>query len=757
MKKQLIPIKETRSWKKIVLKTKLTLALFLFGLVSVSAATYSQNTKLSISLKNNNIVELIKEIEQKSEFYFFYKKEELKDVKNISVDFENATVMEILDKVIEDSDLAYKVVDRYVVLRKKGQSMSIDEAVQQQKTITGTVTDETGLSLPGVTVIIKGTTNGAVTNMEGTYTISNIPDNATLVFSFVGMLSQEIAVSSQTTIDVSMKTDAIGIEEVIAIGFGTMKKADLTGAISTVQGDELAKRVDATNTTTALQGISPGLTVQNFAGEPGREDVRIRIRGNGTLNNSNPLVLVDGVERALSTVEPGDIESLTVLKDAASASIYGSRAANGVILITTKRGAAGGTVVSYDYNVGFQNVLGYPEIADTETWMNLENEAFVNAGSPPKRTQEEMDHILSGDMPFEYPWTNYEDYLFHDNSPQQRHSISLSSGGENGRIFASVNYLDKDGIINNFNEKRLSARVNSDLYVTDKITASFNMNYMNHKSTGPGHTAQRLVQGMMHIPRDIVGRYPDGTWDLVSGSWNSVAMMDNGERILDRDEFSTQIGLEYKILPTLTFKGNVTLKTYAQSESTFMNSLSGMRNYVTGDLVTVGGWFATNSLTETQANTKEWSQRAYMNYNEKFGKHSIEGMLGYEGINNKYAGLEGYRQNFYNNDLRDLDSGASAAQSSGGGREEWALQSIFGRVNYAYDDKYLFQANVRYDGSSRFADGNRWGIFPSFSGGWRISQEGFLADNEAITNLRQGIMGSIREPEYWPLQISEYL
>ncbi|MBA7543991.1 hypothetical protein ES705_36336 [subsurface metagenome] len=232
------------------------------------------------------------------------------------------------------------------------------------------------------------------------------------------------------------------------------------------------------------------------------------------------------------------------MKDAASAAIYGSRAANGVILITTKRGAASGTTVNYNYNIGFQNVLGYPETADKVTWLNLENEAQVNAGSPPIHSQEEIDNIGAGTKPFEYPWTVYEDYLFNKNAPQQRHNISITSGGKNGRIFASVNYLDQDGALNNFNNQRLSARINSDLYITDKLTANINMNYINSKATGPGFTAQRLVQGMLHINRTIVGRYPDGTYDLVGGQWNSVAMSEQGERVLDRNEIVNQVGLE---------------------------------------------------------------------------------------------------------------------------------------------------------------------------------------------------------------------
>ncbi len=720
---------------KFVVTMKLTTLLLFLSMVTMATGSYSQNARFSLNVKDATILQVLEEIERQTEFGFLFKTDQLDMEDRYTVNLKEAKIENVMNEILDNDLYSYRVMDRIIVISKKSIETPT-ESEQSSEKVSGKVTDINEQPITGVTVLVKGTTNGTVTNVDGEYTLTNVPQGATLQFSFVGMLSQEVVVEGQSSINVTMAEDAIGLDEVMVVGYGTQKKADLTGAVSAIQGEELAKKVDVTNTARALQGLSPGLTIQNFAGEPGKEDVRVRIRGNGTLNNSDPLVLVDGVERSLATVEPNDIESLTILKDAASAAIYGSRAANGVILITTKRGAISGTIVTYGYNIGFQNVLGYPEAASKVDWLNLENEAQVNAGLEPIHSQEHINNVAAGNDPLKYPFTVYEDYLFNKNAPQQRHSISLTSGGKNGRIFASLNYLDQDGIINRFGNKRLSARINSDLYLSDKLTANFNLNYMNRKATGSGHTAQRLVQAMLHMNRTIVGKYPDGTWELISGQWNAIAMMENGERVLERDEVVSQAGLEYKILPSLSLKGDVTLKTYLQDESTFMNTLKGMRSYETGELVTVGGWFATNSLTERQENTKEWSQRAYLNFNDSFDKHSIEAVVGYEGISNNFKRIEGYRQNFFNNELRDLSSGASAAQYATGYREEWGLQSFFGRVNYSYDSKYLLQANVRYDGSSRFAEGRRWGVFPSFSAGWRISQEGFLVDNKVISNLR---------------------
>lgn len=606
----------------------------------------------------------------------------------------------------------------------------------QERTITGTVVDFEGESLPGVSIVVTGTTIGTLSDVDGTYSLTVPPDAGTLTFSFVGMLTQVLEIGNRTVINVSMEEDAIGLEEVIVVGYGTQRRADLTGAVSSVSSQEVEGRFHVTNTAQAMAGLSPGLTIQNFAGEPGSESVRIRIRGHGTLNNANPLILVDGIEQSLGAIEPRDIESISILKDAASAAIYGSRAANGVILITTKRGTDSGTQVTYDSNFGMQNMLGYPPWADVEDWMRLENEAMVNAGSPPIHSEEHIQNAVAGTNPIEFPWTVYEDYVFRRNAPQHRHSLSLSTGGDFGKVFASVNYTNQAGIIHNFGNKNLSARINADLNASERLTFSVNLLARDRNSFGPGHTGQRITQGMLHINRNLVGRYPDGTWDLFGGQWNSIAMMDTGERSTLTDEIIGTLGFNYQILPTLSFQGDITRKTINRDYSEFVESLAGMRHYVTGDPVTVGGWFAVAKLWERQDNTKEWSQRAYLNYNETIGSHNIQAMTGYEEIYNSYKWIQAYRQDFFSNELRSISAGGAHNQTSTGARSEWRLLSFFGRVNYSFENKYLFQANIRYDGSSRFGPGNRWGLFPSFSAGWRVSQEDFLINHQVISNLR---------------------
>ncbi|WP_154856824.1 SusC/RagA family TonB-linked outer membrane protein [Cyclobacterium xiamenense] len=616
-------------------------------------------------------------------------------------------------------------------------SYLIEAAPFQQRadvTVTGTVSDPTGEPIPGATISLPGTTIGTATDLDGKYSLT-VPEGSEIVVSFIGFESQRISIGDRSIINVTLIEATSSLDEVVVIGFGTQKRANVTGAVSTVAGDDIARR-PVLNTAAALQGTTPGLSIQNNGGAPGNESTSIRIRGVGTLNNANPLVLIDGVEQSLSTVEPTNIETITVLKDAASSAIYGSRAANGVILVTTKRGAASGVSINYNNFVGWQNPNFFPEPTDPVTWMRLENEAQANVGANPTYSETYIENVAAGTNPLQYPFADYEGGIFNPNAFQQRHSLSLSSGSDAGRIFASINYADTDGILQNFNNKQVTMRINSDLYASDKLTIKTNLMYRNRAFSGPGFTGQRITQALLHINRNIVMEYPDGTYDLVSGQWNARAMVQEGETSRISDDVFGQLGFAYEINDALSLEGNVTLNTTSTDGFIFQNGLSGMRNYLTGELVNVGGWFATSKLTESQENLRELSQRLYLNYDQTFGLHSIQGTAGYEEIYNQYKEIAASRDNFFSNDLRDINAGDIQNQTTGGYSEEWRLRSFFGRANYSYDDRYMFQANVRYDGSSRFGEGNRWGIFPSFSAGWRISEENFMSTGDTFSNLR---------------------
>lgn len=626
--------------------------------------------------------------------------------------------------------------------------------IAQSGNVEGTVIDAvTGEPLPGVNIVIDGTTTGTTTDMEGSFDINVEGTGTVLNFTYIGYRATSVTVTSQHLSDgmtVELAEDVALLDEMVVVGFGTQRRADISGAVSTVNAEEIERR-SVGNTALALQGTSPGLTVQYQGGQPGEESANIRIRGTGTLNNPNPLVLVDGVEQSLSSVESSNIEDITILKDAASSAIYGSRAANGVILITTKRGAESGLTVNYNTYGSVQNMLGWPEGADKESWLRLRNEADVAAGGSPFFSEEYISNVVAGTNPIEYPFAEWEEGSFRDNALEQSHELSVSTGGDNGRIYAAVSHLDQDGVVQNFGNRRTSFRVNSDIFISDKLTAQANLLYRDREVTGPGFTAQRITQAILHMNRDAVMSYPDGqpaTGDLLFGQWNAFIMANSGETTRDSDDIVGTVGLKYDINDKFTVEGDFTVNNTTTNESVFRESRNGMIDYVSGDPVSASGWFSTATLQEGSYARKELSQRAFLNYTDSFGAHNVSGVAGYEEIYTTAEQSSAARAGFFNNDLRLLSAGDSGNErtcqsfndpgnfTGGCFKDEWRVRSFFGRANYSYDDRYSLQANIRYDGSSRFAEGNRWGFFPSFSAGWRISSESFMDDVDLFSNLR---------------------
>ncbi|MFD2790493.1 TonB-dependent receptor P3 [Arenibacter antarcticus] len=735
------------------LKMRLTVLLTIVSLFQIQANTYPQNKIISLDLSNASVETVISEIEALSEFKFLLNRKDVDLSRKVSIKVDKVKIATILSELFDNTDVDFEVLNKQIILSKSIKKSVPKNTVNINKTnknilqfsVSGTVTDESNMPLPGANIVEKGTTNGVTADFDGNYTLEVGGENAILVISYIGFATKEVAVNGQTSINVKLVESASGLDEVILVGYGTQTRAKVTGAISTIPTDQLTQR-PVTNTANALQGEVPGLTVFNSGGAPGVEDVKIRIRGVGTLNNANPLVLVDGIEQSLGSVEPQNIESISVLKDAASAAIYGSRAANGVILVTTKRGASTGTIMSYNTLIGVQHPSFFPEKPSDEAWMRLENDAQVNAGGSPTFSEEYISNVVAGTNPLQFPWANWEEGIFRKGALMNQQGFSISSGGDIGKIFTSLNYSDTDGIIKNFNNKRTSVLVNADLYANDRLTFKVGLMYRNGDFSGPGHAinadgiaGQQIVQALLHMNRNVVMEYPDGTYDLISGQWNAAAMANEGETKRSSNDVVAQGGFDYTITDNLSLKGNVTYKNNSQGTSTFMNSLAGMKNYLTGEPVTVSGWFATNSLTERTLTEKELSQRLFLDYEKTFGTHEISTLVGYEEIHNRLKNVAAKREGFFNNDLRDLSAGGVDNQSITGYREEWRLRSFFGRVNYSFDDRYLLQANLRIDGSSRFGDGNRYGYFPSVSGGWNISNESFmesLSDGSVLSNLK---------------------
>lgn len=422
-------LKKTLSIMKITV-----LMLFVAFFQTMAVESYSQTTKVSVKAEQITLVELFSQIEKQSEFLFFYVDNDVKNIA-VNVQMKNKQIQEVLDLALQNTGLTYSINDRYINIIHKNNT---SREQQKGKTVSGIVTDRSGMPIIGANVFEKGTSNGVITDMDGKYTIS-VGDNAVLVISYIGYVNQEIKPSGQTFLSTELMEDTQKLDEVIVVGFGTQKKVNLTGAVANVDSKLIQDR-PITSVSAGLQGLLPGVTVSQRSGQPGMDNGTIRIRGVGTFNNADPMVIVDGVESSMNNIDPNDIENISVLKDAASAAIYGSKAANGVILITTKRGKMGKASISYAANFGWQSPTELPEYCNSADYAILTNEARKYAGKAPMYTDAEIQKFRDGSDPYAYPNTNWQDLLYVGSGFQQSHNINITGGDERVRYMTSVGY-----------------------------------------------------------------------------------------------------------------------------------------------------------------------------------------------------------------------------------------------------------------------------------------------------------------------------
>ena len=477
-----LPFFRNGRFKKYFLIMRLTSLLTLFLTLQMSASVWSQT--MSVKLKNSTLQELFVQIEKNSNYRFFYNNDEVNANQRISIDAEQKTVGKILSAALEGTPYSFKEMENKLILIEKtgNQNKFSGTESQQQKSVSGKVTDSSGGSLPGVSVVVKGTTIGIITDMDGKYTLPRVPENAILQFSFVGMRMQELSATGKTTINVELTEESIGIDEVVAVGYATQKKVNMTGSVSSVKFDEVASSRPITNVSSALSGLSSGVSVKQSVGKPGSDGATIRVRGIGTLNNSDPLVIIDGMEGVLDAVNPQDIESVSILKDAASASIYGSRAANGVILITTKKGDKKRLSVTYNgiFSVAEPtNLLDL--VSDYPTYMKLINESARNIGTAENfatstieawETANKNPNALNANgVPnyVAYPNTNWNDVIYQKNLVQD-HTVSVNGATSNSRFLLSAGYMDNPGLVDFTGMKRYSLRSNVEIDVNKWLT-----------------------------------------------------------------------------------------------------------------------------------------------------------------------------------------------------------------------------------------------------------------------------------------------
>ena len=604
--------------------------------------------------------------------------------------------------------------------------------VNQQKTITGTITDNLGETIIGANILEKGTTNGTLTDLDGKFTLTVNP-GATIQVSFIGYVTQEIKITNQTELNIQLAEDAQTLSEVVVVGYGVQRKVTTTGAVAKVDGKELNK-MTVVNATKALQGLSSGITIMDRGGAPGSDDPEIFLRGVGTTGNSKPLVLVDGVEMSLSQVPAAEIENISVLKDAASASIYGSRAAHGVILVTTKRGKEGKVKLSYDGSIGIQDRAVKPKAVSAREYMTMVNEALTNAGSQPKWSEDDMLAMERGNDPYNYSYTNYMNEVYKPTYITQ-HTVNLNGGSEIGRYLVSFDYLDQPGLTDNTNYKRYSYRVNTDLNVGKYLKVSSDLTYRHIDRLWPEALGSAQSSASKMTPTVPV-RYENGNYRLDSQNQNPISMLDMGvvgEDRYNKDLLYGQVKAELEPIKDLIFTGVASLNASWDRRKVHYKNYQ----YKNGDDEFVYQRNNPNRVYDARNNDYQLTLRFLANYKKRFNEvHDFSVLYGMEQISyrNYYSSAE--RRNLISDSMPDVSLGSADSQFAYGYPDMWGINSFFGRINYGYKDKYLFEANVRSDGSSRFAKGHKWGVFPSFSAAWRISEEGFMKNQKLINNLK---------------------
>lgn len=727
--------------------------LFTLGVACcISASTYSQSYKVSINKQNSSIIEILREIEKSSEFTFFFNDNRVNVNKTVSVNAKDASLEEVLDQVLKNTGYKYQIIDRQVLIKASDNSSA--DTQQNKKTITGVVKDEDGVPIIGANVVEKGTANGTITDGEGRFSLT-VASDAALIISYIGYTQSEVSVKNQTSISVTMKEDTEILDEVVVIGYGTARKGDLTGPISSVDGASLAER-STQQLSMALQGQISGVQVTRDNGGPG-SSATVRVRGVTTLSNNDPLVIIDGVPGSLNDVLATDVETMSVLKDAASASIYGSRAAAGVILITTKRAKENRFNLDYNYEYSIDRPTEKPTNGNVIDWMNVQNEIKWNDGAADpysQYSQETIDSWLANNAtdPFHYPNTDWVGLLLKNTTSHQKHSLSVSGGTDKLQSKFSFNYQTADGYYKNKSYERYAGRVNNDYKINSWIHANIDIDFSTSKSVSPA-TVNAIYWAYLATPY-YNPLWEDGSYADVKSGANALAMLnEGGTKNTNYYKFGGKAQLDLTPVKGLTLTAVFSPRyTFTQGK----NFTKAVNLYYEDGSTVLAQSNKSTSLSETRNNTESRTYQFFANYQNKWNDHSLNVMAGYEGYKYKWENLGASRNNYELDTYPYLNIGPEDYQYNSGSAGHNAYQSVFGRAMYSYKNRYMLQANVRADASSRFASDSRWGVFPSVSAGWVASGESWFPKSSKIDYLKLrasiGSLGNERIGSEFPYQ-----
>ena len=715
---------------KFVRIMKITIFLLLTATLQLfPKGVYSQHTELTLILGEASVGQVLTEIENQSEFYFLFNQKLVDIERMVNVQLSEKKIGEILDEVFSETNTDYVVMNRQIVLSPR-EYLSEIKAALQTRTITGIISDQSGEPLIGVSISIKGTSVGTITDAEGHYSLSDVPDDATLVFSYIGMITQEMVVGNQTAINIILEIDAIGLEEVVAIGYGTMKKSDLTGAVTVISSEDLTLGGTVIDPAKALQGRVAGVVVQSNSSEPGGS-ISIRIRGSNSISSSNePLYVIDGFPTSFEAgvnLEPNDIESMQILKDASATAIYGARGANGVILITTKRGRRKGASVTYSGYGGIQNLSHSFENLNGKQYMQLANDLY--------KEYEGQENIEYGAYTVSQLASDVNTDWIEEctrTGKIQNHSFQVMGGSDNSKIMVSLGYFDNTGILLNTDFSRLSGRINLDQVINDyfKIGGSVSGQQTNSqfKYYGGYGWPSNVLGPIMNYSPVVVPYNADGTFGTPpSGRGdNPLANLLGRDNRLSDQNLNSNLFLE--ITPTKNISARV-MGGFATNHhfhgrylksSTFLGGIdNGVAHFVDASSI--------QKLFQT-----------YVTYDKDFGGiHSLKVMGGYSYEEFSAEHREMHNKG-YSTDLYAYNNPGAGSTITGidGDKYENILISFFGRLNYSLKDRYLLTFTLRNDGSSRFGEDNRWGVFPSGAFAWKLSQEPFIQNLDLFSDLK---------------------
>lgn len=740
------PIEKIPGLQKVLFTTRCILLFMVLGTIqSLAAVSYSQSVRFSLNMEDATVEEVLSQIEKESQFYFTYSVKEINVKQKVSVNAQNQEIEAILKQVFSNSKVRYVIRDRHIALYTSAANGKAVPGIQQKTiTVSGIVKDHAGEPVVGAAVVVKGSTNGTVTDMDGKYTLSDVAEGATLSISFIGLKTEEVK-ANKTTINVVLQEDAIGLNEVVAIGYGYVKKKDLTGAVATVSADDMVMGGTVSNAAQALQGKTAGVQVSQSSKAPGGT-ISVRVRGSNSISSTNePLYVVDGFPSTEGlNINPNDIESMQILKDASATAIYGARGANGVVLITTKRGKAGENKISYNGYFGAQKVQNPFEFINAKDYMNLQNalyqeidgqEGNPNGAYTPSQLQSDVDT----------DWLNVCTQV----GLVQDHNIQFQGGSEKTKVLTSLGYYMQEGVLKNTDFNRISGRVNVDQTINDYIKAGATIYAHREQSKYQMYSGNivpsNVLLSVMEYDPTVKPYNEDGSYGRVPGGRgdNPLANLMERKNDMTNDKFNGTAFLEVHPFEGFTAKATAGVELLHNFKGTYLPAATTYQGSIDDGVATTHDYSSTRQMFE-----------GVLNYMRTFNKvHDFNVMLGYsyEKYSSEYREVDAKG---FSTDLFEWNNlvAASKWEEVRSHKTENILVSFFGRVNYTYNDKYLATLTVRRDGSSRFGTNNHWGTFPSGSLAWRASEEEFIKNLNLFSNLKVragfGVTGNERIGDY---------